>query len=94
MLLKTRLHLAALLGCLRVVPRPLRIFTREAARAIRAEVNDDLTSEVLDFPTIDGGLEGMEFISMAVQSAKAGGVLPKCPLQRFFPWPKEIGILL
>jgi hypothetical protein len=59
----------------------LRIFTREAARAIRAEVNDDLTPEVLDFPTIDGGLEGMAFITMAVQSAKAGGVLPKCPLQ-------------
>ena len=52
---------------------------REAARLIRAEVNGDLTPEVLDFPTIDGGLEGMAFITTAVQSAKAGGVWAKMP---------------
>jgi predicted dehydrogenase len=50
---------------------------REAARAIRAEVNGDLTPEDLDFPTVDDGLEGMAFITTAVQSAKAGGVWAK-----------------
>jgi hypothetical protein len=52
---------------------------REAARAIRAEVNGDLTPEDLDFPTVDDGLEGMAFITAAVQSAKAGGVWAKMP---------------
>jgi predicted dehydrogenase len=52
---------------------------REAARAIRAEVNGDLTPEDLDFPTVDDGLEGMAFITTAVQSAKAGGVWAKMP---------------
>ena len=50
---------------------------REAARAIRAEVNGDLAPEGLDFPTVDDGLEGMAFIATAVQSAKAGGVWTK-----------------
>jgi predicted dehydrogenase len=52
---------------------------REAARAIRAEVNGDLTPEDLDFPTVDDGLEGMAFITTAVQSAKAGGIWAKMP---------------
>jgi len=52
---------------------------REAARAIRAEVNGDLTPEDLDFPTVDDGLEGMAFITTAVKSAKAGGVWAKMP---------------
>jgi predicted dehydrogenase len=52
---------------------------REAARAIRAGVNGDLTPEDLDFPTVDDGLEGMAFITTAVQSAKAGGVWAKMP---------------
>lgn len=52
---------------------------REAARAIRAEVNGDLIPEDLDFPTVDDGLEGMTFITAAVQSAKAGGVWTKMP---------------
>jgi len=52
---------------------------REAARAIRAEINGDLTPEDLDFPTVDDGLEGMAFITTAVQSAKAGGVWAKMP---------------
>jgi predicted dehydrogenase len=52
---------------------------REAARAIRAEVNGDLIPEDLDFPTVDDGLEGMAFIAAAVQSAKAGGVWAKMP---------------
>ncbi|MGC1300635.1 MAG: Gfo/Idh/MocA family oxidoreductase [Alloacidobacterium sp.] len=52
---------------------------REAARAIRAEVNSNLTPEDLDFPTVDDGLEGMAFITTAVQSAKAGGVWAKMP---------------
>jgi hypothetical protein len=50
-----------------------------AARAIRAEINGNLTPEDLDFPTVDDGLEGMAFITTAVQSAKAGGVWAKMP---------------
>jgi predicted dehydrogenase len=45
---------------------------REAARAIRAEVNGDSIAEDLDFPSVDDGLEGMAFIATAVQSAKSG----------------------
>ena len=52
---------------------------REAARAIRAEVNGDLIPEDLDFPTVDDGVEGMAFIATAVQSAKAGSVWAKMP---------------
>ena len=52
---------------------------RESARAIRAEVNGNLSPEDLDFPTVDDGLEGMAFITTAVQSAKAGGVWAKMP---------------
>jgi hypothetical protein len=36
-----------------------------------------LIPEDLDFPTVDDGLEGMAFITTAVQSAKAGGVWAK-----------------
>jgi hypothetical protein len=52
---------------------------REAARAIRAEVNGDSPPQDLDFPTVDDGVEGMAFISTAVQCAKAGGVWTKMP---------------
>jgi hypothetical protein len=38
-----------------------------------------LTPEDLDFPTVDDGLEGMAFITTAVQGAKAGGVWAKMP---------------
>jgi hypothetical protein len=77
------MRLAALRGCRRVVPKPsskrLRIFTGKRRRAIRAEVNGDLTPEDLDFATVDDGLEGMAFITAAVQNAQAGGVRAKMP---------------
>jgi predicted dehydrogenase len=47
---------------------------REAARAIRAEVNRDSIPRDCDFPTIDDGVRGMAFLEAAVRSAKAGGV--------------------
>jgi predicted dehydrogenase len=47
---------------------------REAARAIRAEVNGEPVPQDCDFPTIDDGVRGMAFIEAAVTSAKAGGV--------------------
>ena len=50
---------------------------REAARAIRAEVEKQSMPEGLDFPTVDDGVEGMAFIAAAVESAKAGGVWTK-----------------
>ncbi len=64
---------------------------REAARAIRAEVNGDLTPEDLDFPTVDDGLEGMAFITawrllprrFRAQKPEASG--QKCP-----PPPKNV----
>jgi len=46
----------------------------EAARGIEAEVNGQPIPPDCDFPTIDDGVEGMEFIAAAVKSAKAGGV--------------------
>jgi hypothetical protein len=46
---------------------------REAARAIRAEVNGDTIPPDCDFPTIDDGVNGMAFVEAAVASAKAGG---------------------
>ena len=50
---------------------------REAARAIRAEVEKQPMPEGLDFPTVDDGVEGMAFIAAAVESAKAGGIWTK-----------------
>ena len=50
---------------------------REAAKAIRAEVDGHLAPEALDFPTVEDGVEGMAFIAAAVQSAKAGGIWTK-----------------
>ena len=44
----------------------------EAFRAIEAEIEGRPAPMDLDFPTIDDGVEGMAFISAAVQSAKAG----------------------
>jgi predicted dehydrogenase len=52
---------------------------REAARAIQAEVDGEVTPQDLDFPTVEDGLKGMAFIAAAVQSAKAGGVWTKMP---------------
>ena len=46
----------------------------EAARAIEAEVNGQPIPPDCDFPTVHDGVEGMAFISTAVESAKAGGV--------------------
>ena len=46
---------------------------REAARAIRAEVNGDTIPTDCDFPTIDDGVNGMAFVEAAMASAKAGG---------------------
>ena len=48
-------------GWSRSLDRSVCEYHREAARAIRAEVNGDLTPEQLDFSTVDDGLEGMAF---------------------------------
>ncbi len=45
---------------------------REAFRAIRAEVAGRPQPKDLDFPTIDDGVEGMQFIATAVRSARLG----------------------
>jgi predicted dehydrogenase len=51
----------------------------EAARAIEAEVAGQPIPEDLDVPTVDDGVEGMAFITAAVQSAKGGAVWTKLP---------------
>ena len=51
----------------------------EAARAIEAEVTGQPIPEGLDFPTVEDGVEGMAFITAAVQSAKGGAVWTKMP---------------
>lgn len=51
----------------------------EAARAIEAEVTGQPIPEGLDFPTVEDGVEGMAFITTAVQSAKGGAVWTKMP---------------
>jgi predicted dehydrogenase len=51
----------------------------EAARAIEAEVTGQPVPEGLDFPTVEDGVEGMAFITAAVQSAKGGAVWTKMP---------------
>ena len=50
---------------------------REAAQAIRAEVNGQPMPQGLEFPTVEDGVEGMAFIAAAVQSAKGGAVWTK-----------------
>lgn len=45
---------------------------REAFRAIAAEVAGKRLPRDLDFPTIEDGVEGMQFIETAVRSAKLG----------------------
>jgi predicted dehydrogenase len=52
---------------------------REATRAIYAEVNGEATPQDLDFPTVEDGVEGMAFITGAVQSSRDGGVWTKLP---------------
>ena len=52
---------------------------REATRAIYAEVSGEETPQDLDFPSAEDGLEGMAFITAAVQSAKSGGVWTRLP---------------
>jgi predicted dehydrogenase len=52
---------------------------REAFRAIRAEVNGEKIPKDLDFPTIDDGVEGMQFIETVVKSSKAGARWTKLP---------------
>ena len=54
---------------------------REAARAIRAEVNGEPVPQDCDFPTIDDGVRGMAFIDAAVASAKAGGIWTRVAFQ-------------
>ena len=51
----------------------------EAARAIEAEVTGQPIPEGLDFPTVEDGVEGMAFITAAVQSAKGGAAWTKMP---------------
>ena len=50
---------------------------QEAVRAIEAEVRGQPVPEDLDVPTVNDGVEGMEFIATAVQSANGGGVWTK-----------------
>ncbi len=49
----------------------------EAARAIEAVLDKQPVPADCDFPTVDDGVEGMEFIAAAVKSAKAGAVWMK-----------------
>ena len=49
----------------------------EAARAIEAVLDKQPVPADCDFPTVDDGVEGMEFIAAAVKSAKAGAVWTK-----------------
>jgi predicted dehydrogenase len=52
---------------------------REAFRAIAAEVSGKRRLNDFDFPTIDDGVEGMQFIETAVRSAKLGARWVKFP---------------
>lgn len=52
---------------------------REAFRAIDAEVTGEKLPRDLDFPTIDDGVEGMQFIETAVRSARRGARWVKFP---------------
>ena len=49
----------------------------EAARAIEAVLDKQAVPADCDFPTVNDGVEGMEFIAAAVKSAKAGAVWTK-----------------
>jgi predicted dehydrogenase len=53
---------------------------REATRAIYAEVSGEATPQDLDFPIVEDGVEGMAFITGAVQSAKGGGIWTRLPV--------------
>jgi predicted dehydrogenase len=53
---------------------------RKATRAIYAEVSGEPTPQDLDFPTVEDGVEGMVFITGAVQSAKGGGIWTRLPV--------------
>ena len=52
---------------------------REAFRAIAAEVAGKRRLNDFDFPTIDDGVEGMQFIETAVRSARLGARWVKFP---------------
>ena len=52
---------------------------REAFRAIAAEVAGEKLPRDLDFPTIEDGVEGMQFIETAVRSAQRGAKWVKFP---------------
>jgi predicted dehydrogenase len=52
---------------------------RDVFRAIEAEVEGRLLPKDLDFPTIDDGIEGMQFIDTAVRSSKRGAKWVKFP---------------
>jgi hypothetical protein len=53
---------------------------REATRAIYAEVNGEGAPQELDFPTVEDGVEGMAFITGAVQSSRDGGIWTRLPV--------------
>jgi predicted dehydrogenase len=53
---------------------------REATRAIYAEVSGEGAPQGLDFPTVEDGVEGMAFITAAVQSTKDGGIWTRLPV--------------
>lgn len=52
---------------------------QEAFRAITAEVEGAALPKDLDYPTIDDGVYGMQFIETVVKSAKAGAKWTKFP---------------
>jgi len=52
---------------------------RDAFRAIAAEVAGEKIPAGLDFPTIDDGVEGMQFIETAVRSSRLGARWVKFP---------------
>jgi predicted dehydrogenase len=52
---------------------------KEAFRAISAEVQGQAPPKDLDFPTIDDGVQGMQFITSALQSARNGAAWVKVP---------------
>lgn len=52
---------------------------KEAFRAIRAELQGKPVPEDLDFPTIDDGVVGMQFLAAAVESARGGATWVKMP---------------
>jgi len=49
----------------------------EAARAINAETSGQRIPENCDFPGVEDGVAGMDFVETAVESATNGGVWTK-----------------